>query len=334
MRHASFGDARMRHVSTPVASRTESRTESRIAIVGSTASGKSAVGMAVVEALRAAGRAAEIVSMDSMAVYRGMDIGTAKPSAVDQAGTPHHLIDVVLPDEEFAVGEFQRLALAAIAGIEGRGAVPVLVGGTGLYVDAVIDELTIPGQYPAVRAELELEACASLPLLYARLQLLDPLAASRMEPANDRRIVRALEVTIGAGRPFSSFGPGLAAAQSPGRYRMVGLALPRASLPARIQARFARQMADGFLAEAQALLDRYGDRLSRTAAQALGYRELWAHLRGAGSLEDAVGEATLRTRQFAVRQERWFRRDARICWLDGETRGPAGMAAEIVAGLA
>ena len=321
-------------MSLPIESRIESRIASRIAIVGSTASGKSAVGMAVVEALRAAGLAAEIVSMDSMAVYRGMDIGTAKPSAADQARTPHHLIDVVLPDEEFAVGEFQRLALAAIARIEARCAVPVLVGGTGLYVDAVIDELTIPGQYPVVRAGLEVEARTSLPLLYARLQSLDPLAASRMEPTNDRRIVRALEVTMGAGRPFSSFGPGLAAARSPGRYRMIGIARPRATLPERIEARFTRQMAAGFLDEAQALLDRYGDRLSRTAAQALGYRELWAHLRGAGSLDDAVGQAMLRTRQFAVRQERWFRRDARICWVDGETRGPDGLAAEIMAGLA
>ena len=317
-----------------IETRIENRTETRIAIVGSTASGKSAVGLAVVRALSAAGRAVEIVSMDSMAVYRGMDVGTAKPSAADRAGTPHHLIDVVDPDTEFAVGEFQRLALAAIEGIEARGAVPVLVGGTGLYVDAVVGELTIPGRYPDVRAGLEAEARNSPGSLYARLLEVDPVAASRMEATNDRRIVRALEVTIGAGRPFSSFGPGLAASQNPGRYRMVGIARSRATLPARVAARFEQQMADGFLEEARNLLDCYDDRLSRTAGQALGYRELWAHLHGrGGTLADAVGEAVLRTRQFAVRQERWFRRDARIRWLDGESLEPEALAAEVVVGF-
>lgn len=307
--------------------------ESRIAIVGSTASGKSDVGMAVAHTLATRGIAAEIVSMDSMAVYRGMDVGTAKPSTADRSQVPHHLIDVVDPDAEFAVGEFQRLALRAIADIEERGAMPILVGGTGLYVDAVVDELTIPGRYPEVRAALNDEARVSLPDLYARLQTLDPLAATRMEPTNDRRIIRALEVTIGAGRPFSSFGPGLAASQSPGRYRMIGIARPRSTLPERITARFAQQMADGFLAEARAVRDRYGERISRTAAQALGYRELWSYLVGVATLDEAVAEAVLRTRQFAVRQERWFRRDTRVQWLDAEHRSPSELAARIVRGL-
>ena len=306
--------------------------ESRIAIVGATASGKSAIAMAVVDALHAAGRAAEIVSIDSMSVYRGMDIGTAKPSTADRARTPHHLIDVVDPDREFAVGEFQRLALSAIEAIEGRGAIPILVGGTGLYVDAVVDELTIPRQFPDVLRSLGDEP--DLAALYARLSALDPVAASRMEPTNRRRILRALEVTIGSGRPFSSYGPGLAASQVRNRYRMVGMARPRESLGERVAERFAGQMAEGFLQEAHVLLERHGDRISRTAGQALGYRELWAHLRGEWSLDDAVAQAVLRTRQFAVRQERWFRRDQRIGWLDAEAQSIDVLAATVVTGMA
>ena len=304
----------------------------RIAIVGATASGKSALAMAVVDALHARGAAAEIVSMDSMAVYRAMDIGTAKPSTADRARVPHHLIDIVDPDIAFAVGELQRLALDAIKGIESHGAVPILVGGTGLYVDAVVDELTIPGQFPDVLRSLDDEA--DLAALYARLGALDPLAASRMEPTNRRRIVRALEVTIGSGRAFSSYGPGLAASQVANRYRMVGMARPRELLSERVAARFLAQMDEGFLDEARALLARYGDRISRTAAQALGYRELWAHLRGEWSLDDAVAQAVLRTRQFAVRQQRWFRRDPRIGWLDAEAQSIDVLAATVVAGLA
>ena len=306
--------------------------QTRIAIIGATASGKSALGMAVVDALRARGRAGEIVSMDSMAVYRGMDIGTAKPSAADQARMPHHLIDIVDPDADFAVGEFQRLALDAIGGVESRGAIPILVGGTGLYVDAVVDEPTIPGQFPDVLRSLGNEA--DLAALYARLSALDPVAASRMESTNRRRILRALEVTIGSGRPFSSYGPGLAASQVRNRYRMVGMARPRESLGERVAERFAGQMAEGFLQEAHVLLERHGDRISRTAGQALGYRELWAHLRGEWSLDDAVAQAVLRTRQFAVRQERWFRRDQRIGWLDAEAQSIDVLAATVVTGMA
>ena len=164
-------------------------------IVGPTASGKSTIAMGVARQVEGA----EIVALDSMQVYRGMDIGTASPTGAERAEVRHHLIDLVDPSEEFAVAEFQARAAAVIADIRRRGAVPVLVGGTGLYVRAVIDGLQIPGRYPEVRAALEAEPDTET--LHRRLAALDPVAAGRMEPANRRRVVRALEVTIGGGRP-------------------------------------------------------------------------------------------------------------------------------------
>ena len=253
---------------------------------------------------------AEIVTLDSMQVYRGMDIGTATPSAAEQAEVPHHLIDLVDPSEEYAVAELQERAAAVIDEIRGRGGVPVLVGGTGLYVRAVIDELRIPSRYPEVRAELEAEPDSAA--LQRRLVELDPVAAGRMEPSNRRRIVRALEVTIGSGRPFSSYGPGL------GHYPatpfvQVGLRWDRDRLDERIAARYQRQMADGFLDEVRSLASQP---ISRTASQALGYKELLAHIRGEATLDDALELAIVHTRRFARRQERWFRRDPRIRWFD------------------
>ncbi len=253
---------------------------------------------------------AEIVTLDSMQVYRGMDIGTATPTAAEQAEVRHHLIDLVDPSEEFAVAELQAQATAAIEDIRGRGAVPVLVGGTGLYVRAVIDNLQIPGRYPEVRGELEAESDTAA--LHRRLAGLDPVAAGRMEPTNRRRIVRALEVTIGSGRPFSSYGPGLAHYPA-APFVQVGLRWDRDRLDERIAARYQRQMAGGFLDEVRPLA---GQPISRTASQALGYRELLAHLRGEMTLDEALELAVVRTRRFARRQERWFRRDPRIHWLD------------------
>ena len=272
--------------------------------------------MAVARELRGVATAVEIVSVDSMCVYRGLDIGTAKPSLQDRALAAHHLIDLVEPDRDFSVAQFQREALAVLASIGQRGAVALLVGGTGLYVDAIVNGLTIPGQFPDVRAQLERDAEAlGAAALHDRLQVLDPVAATRMEPSNARRIVRALEVTIGTGRPFSSFGPGLQATRAAVVTRMVALRWPREALTYRIRVRVEAQIAAGFLDEARMLVDRFGDSISRTAAQALGYRELWEHLRGETSLDDAVEKIVLRSRQFAVRQERWFRRDPRVEWL-------------------
>ena len=281
-------------------------------IVGPTASGKSEIAMDMARSMAAA----EIVTLDSMQVYRGMDVGTATPTAAEKAEVPHHLIDLVDPSEEFTVAEFQARAWAVIDDIRGRGAVPVLVGGTGLYVRAVIDRLRIPGRYPQVRAELEAEPDTGA--LHRRLVALDPVAAGRMEPTNRRRVMRALEVTLGSGQPFSSYGPGLGR-HPPTPFVQVGLRWDRSRLDDRIAARYQRQMADGFFDEVRSLAERP---ISRTASQALGYKELLAHLRDEMTLDDALDLAVVRTRRFARRQERWFRRDPRIRWLDA----PASVA--------
>lgn len=282
------------------------RADRPLAVLGATASGKSALAMAIAERLGDV----ELVSIDSMQVYRGMDVGTAKPLAAEQAAVPHHLIDLVEPSVAFAVGEFQALAKAAIADIRARGRTPVLVGGTGLYLRAVIDDLEFPGRYPEVMAELESDPDTAG--LHRRLADLDPVGAARMEPTNRRRILRALEVSVGSGRPFSSFGPGLEAYE-PTPFVQVALRWPRAILDERIAARYRSQLDEGFLAEVQRLAE-VGP--SRTAAQALGYREILRHVAGEISLDEAVEEAILRTRRFARRQERWFRRDPRITWFD------------------
>ena len=281
-----------------------------LAVLGPTASGKSSLALALADLLAAEDQTVELVSIDSMQVYRGMDVGTATPSPAERAAVQHHLIDLVPPSQVFTVSEFQRFADDVIDDIRARGSVPVLVGGTGLYLRAVIDDLDIPGQFPAVLAELDAEPDTAV--LHARLSELDPVAATRMEPTNRRRVLRALEVTVGAGRPFSSFGPGLDT-YGPTPFVQVALRWPRAELDDRIAARYRAQMADGFLDEVRWLAEQSP---SRTAAQALGYRELLAHVVGETDLEDALDQAITRTRQFARRQERWFRRDPRIHWVD------------------
>nr|WP_249420405.1 tRNA (adenosine(37)-N6)-dimethylallyltransferase MiaA [Rhabdothermincola salaria] len=283
-----------------------------MALVGPTASGKSAL------ALEVARRhpEVEIVTVDSMQVYRGMDVGTAKPTAAERAEVPHHLLDLVDPDEEYTVSRFKADAYAVLADIEARGRRGLLVGGTGLYLQAVVDDLQIPGRYPEIRSELDAET--DTVSLHERLRALDPLAAARMEPTNRRRVVRALEVTLGAGRPFSSFGPGLES-YPPTPFPVVGLRLERPLLDARIEHRYQTQMADGFLEEVVALTARPGG-LSPTARQALGYAEILDHLEHGTPLDEALATAVTRTRRFARRQQRWFRRDPRIEWLD---LGPA-----------
>jgi tRNA dimethylallyltransferase len=259
------------------------------------------------------------VSIDSMQVYRGMDIGTAKPTALERAEVPHHLIDIADPSEDFTVVRFRDACDHALMAIEVRGNQAVLVGGTGLYMRAVVDRLEPPGEWPAIRAELEGEP--DIGALHARLVALDPLAASRTTATNRRRIVRALEVTLGSGAPFSSFGPGLMTYTAT-VVTQVGLRVRREVLTARIRARVEAQMAAGWLDEIAVLAAR-PEALSRTASQALGYRELLAHLRGEVGLDEAVELAITRTRQFAVRQERWFRRDPRIVWVDaGDDANP------------
>lgn len=290
-------------------------------IVGPTAVGKSGVAMA----LARLDPRFEIVSADSMQVYRGMDIGTAKPSPAEQGEVQHHLIDIVDPHQDFGVAQFQQAAGATLTEIAERGNRALIVGGTGLYIRAVVDALDIPGQYPDVRAELE--AVADTRQLHRRLAVLDPLAASRMEPTNRRRVARALEVAIGSGRPFSSFGPGLIAYPQVS-FRQVGIDRTREELDKRIAQRYGLQMAAGFLDEVRRVAAR-PEAMSRTARQALGYKELLTHLEGFSSLERALDLANTRTRRFARRQQRWFRRDPRILWLDGNMDAVA-LAEEIL----
>ena len=299
----------------------------RVAVVGPTASGKSSVAMAA--ASQVAG--VELVSVDSMQVYRRMDVGTAKPSASERAAVPHHLIDLVDPDVDFTVAEFQRAYRDVVRDIAGRGGPALLVGGTGLYHRAVIDDLDLPGEWPAVRARLTAEvAQLGAPALHARLIDVDPAAAARMEPTNERRIVRALEVCEGSGRPFSSFGPGLDAYPSTGIVQ-IGLRWDRSLLAERIEVRVHRMIADGLVDEVEAIVADGG--FSRTAGQALGYKEVVAHLRGDMGLDEAVEQIVVRTRQFAVRQLRWFGRDPRVRWVDVEHDPVTEVTPAVVAAL-
>jgi tRNA dimethylallyltransferase len=289
-------------------------------LVGATATGKSALALAVARELGPG--AVELVSVDSMQVYRGMDIGTAKPTAAERAEVPHHLVDIVDPTEDFSVARFQRALNDALRAIDDRGAHALLVGGTGLYARAAIDGLAIPGEWPDVRAALEAERDTAA--LHARLASLDAVAAARMEPTNRRRIVRALEVTIGSGRAFSSFGPGLDTYDDAPTC-IIGLTVPRDVLTDRIRARVHAMVDEGFVDEVRALLDLHGDNLSRTARQAIGYREIIGHLTEGTPLDAAVEATIQRTRRFAVRQERWFRRDPRIEWVNPDSTDVLGL---------
>jgi tRNA dimethylallyltransferase len=298
-----------------------------LALVGPTASGKSDVALAVARMLGNV----EIVSVDSMQVYRGMDVGTAKPTVRERAVVPHHLIDVADPSEEWSVAQFQSAARAAVDEIESRGRRALLVGGTGLYVQAVVDPLSFPPHDLVVRAEIANDADTGpgRAAAYAELQRVDPLAAARIEPGNTRRIVRALEVIRLTGQPFSSFGPGL---QSYGPtvfpVAMIGIATPKPVLDTRIETRFAAMRAAGLVDEVRGLAARGG--LSRSARQAIGYREVLAYLEGKMSLDAALDEAVRRTKRFARRQVRWFRRDPRIAWLQAD-ENPCDLVPDLLA---
>ncbi len=292
-----------------------------VAIVAPTASGKSDVAMAVAHET-----GAHIVAVDAMQVYRGMDIGTAKPTKADRADVPHHCIDLVAPSERFTVAEFKVHAARARAEIAAAGAHALFVAGTGLYLTAVIDNLQLPGEWPEVRAQLQAES--DVAVLFARLLELDPVAAARTDKSNRRRIERALEVCIGSGRPFSSFGPGTGA-YPPSDVQQVGITWPRETLSRRIEQRVHAMMSAGLLAEVRGLAE--AGELSREARQALGYKELLAHLDGGMSLDEAVADIVLHTRQFAVRQERWFRRDPRIRWVNVQNDPVAEVTPHVLA---
>ncbi len=286
-----------------------------LALVGPTASGKSALAL---ELARLAGDV-ELVSLDSMQVYRGLDIGTAKPTSAERAEVAHHLIDVADLSEEWSVQRTQAAARAVISEIEARGKRAVLVGGTGLYVRAVIDDLRIPPTDPALREAVERDAGddAGLARAYARLSELDPVAAARMEPGNRRRIVRALEVIELTGRPFSSFGTRFDDYRAPAMsIEMIGIANEPIALAARIENRVETMRARGLLEECRGLV---GRPLSRTAREAIGYREMFEHLTGEiPALADALDAVVRRTRRFARRQRAWFGRDPRVRWMPAD----------------
>lgn len=294
----------------------------RVVVLGPTASGKSAVAMHVASVLGDV----DIVAVDAMQVYRRMNIGTAKPTPADQALVAHHCLDLVEPSERFTATQFQHEAAVALDSIAVQQRRAILVGGTGLYLTAVIDELVFPGEWPDIRAELESNPDTGA--MYARLVALDPVAASRIDPNNRRRIVRALEVCLGSGERFSDAGPGTATFPDNGVVQ-VGIRWTREALARRIAARVDQMLAEGLVEEVRSLLAE-SPPLSRTAAQALGYKEMIDHLEGRGSLAEARDEIVLRTTQFAVRQERWYRRDPRIRWVDVEGDDPVGVVSPAV----
>jgi tRNA dimethylallyltransferase len=286
-----------------------------VAIVGPTASGKSELAAE----LCARDSRFEIVSLDSMQVYRGMDIGTAKPSPSERVQVRHHLVDVAHPSEAWSVARTQRLALAAMSEIEGRGGRALLVGGTGLYVQAVIDRLDLPGEDLLVRSELEraTESPEGLRAAWEQLQRTDPDAAARLDEHNRRRIVRALEVARVTGRRFSSFGPGLfptsgGVDSSRGAIRMLAPWTTRAELAVAIERRVDAMRRDGLVEEVELL--RSGA-WARSARQAIGYKEIDDALESGSSLDAAFELVVNRTRRFARRQRMWFRRDPRVVWV-------------------
>jgi tRNA dimethylallyltransferase len=279
-----------------------------IAVVGPTAAGKSELSLTLARALDG-----EVVNADSMQLYEGMDIGTAKLNPGERAGVPHHLLDVWPVTQTASVSEYQRLARAAIADIQRRGRTPILVGGSGLYVRAALDDLRFPGTDPALRAELERElAVAGSAGLHARLVAADPVAAAAILPTNGRRIVRALEVIQLSGRPFSATLPDY---ESVFPAIQLGVRQPRAELDRRIAERVGRMWKLGLVDEVRGLLAA-GLREGRTASRALGYAQVLRFLAGDWPEEEAAAQTVQATRRFVRRQESWFRRDPRVAWLE------------------
>ena len=297
-------------------------TAPAIAVVGATAAGKSDLAIELALAL-----GGEVVNADSMQLYRGMDIGTAKLTPAGQRGVPHHLLSVWDVRYPANVAEYQAMAQAVLPEVAARGRVPVLAGGSGLYVRAALGDLDFPGTDPAVRQRLEDELAEVGPArLHARLAAADPDAAAAILPSNGRRIVRALEVIEVSGRPFAAAMP-----EYEQKFPAVqlGLAVSRPELDQRIAARTGRMWQAGFVAEVREL-ERAGLREGRTASRALGYAQVLRFLAGQCSEEEAREQTILATRRFARRQEAWFRRDPRIIWLDAAAADLAGQALDTI----
>ncbi len=289
-----------------------------VAVVGATAAGKSSLALDLAERLHG-----EIVNTDAMQVYRGMDIGTAKLPDSQRRGIEHHLLDLLDVTEPLSVADFQRRAREVIAAVRERGRTPVLVGGSALYVRAILDRFEFPGTDRAVRERLERElAEQGVTVMYARLAATDPSAAERIRPDNGRRIVRALEVVELTGRPFSASLPEKEYADR--ATIQLGVDIDRETLVGRIDRRVEQMYADGLVEEVASLLARHRGRtrpelrwsdLGRTAATAIGYREAAAYLAGELTRAEAIERTAAATRRFARRQDQWFRKDPRIVWL-------------------
>jgi tRNA dimethylallyltransferase len=295
-----------------------------IAVVGPTAAGKSELSLGLARAL-----GGEVVNADSMQLYRGMDIGTAKLTPAERQGVPHHLLDIWEVTEPAAVSQYQLLARRAIEEIQARGQVPILVGGSGLYIRAAIDKLEFPGTDPGLRGRLEAELAAVGPaVLHERLASQDPAAAAAILPTNGRRIVRALEVIELSGRPFSATLPEY---ESVYDTVQIGLELPRAELDQRVADRVTRMWQQGLVEEVRTLA-KAGLREGRTASRALGYAQVLGFLDGQWSEAQAAVATVQATRRFVRRQESWFRRDPRIRWLPAGAPGLLDSALAAVRG--
>jgi tRNA dimethylallyltransferase len=298
-----------------------------VAVVGATGTGKSALSLDVTERLADRGLRAEVVNADAMQLYRGMDIGTAKLPLEDRRGVPHHLLDVLEVTDEATVARYQTAARAAIADIQDRDAVPLLVGGSGLYVSSVLFDFEFPGTDPEVRRGLEERLEREGPgMLHRRLREIDPRAAASIGPSNGRRLVRALEVIELTGRPHSASLP-----DQPVRWRdsvILGLGMPRELLVPRLEERVAQMWRDGIVEEARSLLP-LGLERGVTASRAIGYAQAIGRLRGELSEDDAIEQTALLTRKYARRQVSWFRRYSGAVALDALDPGrvDAAMAA-------
>jgi tRNA dimethylallyltransferase len=296
-----------------------------VAVVGPTATGKSALAIELAERL-----GGEVINADAMQLYRGMDIGTAKITEVERRGVPHHLLDVLEVREAASVAAYQRAARRVVEALLDAGKVPILAGGSGLYLQAVLDDLDFPGTDPALRARLETELTEAGPAaLHARRAGLDPQAAQAILPSNGRRIVRALEVIELTGRPFSATMP----RPGPPRYGavLVGLDTETPELDALVNARVATMFATG-LAEEVRTLENQGLREGRTASRALGYQQVLAAFDGDCDLDTAAADTARATRRFVRRQRSWFRRDKRIVWLDAGRPDLADAAVRLTLG--
>ncbi|MDF4253049.1 tRNA (adenosine(37)-N6)-dimethylallyltransferase MiaA [Streptomyces sp. WMMB303] len=280
-----------------------------VAVVGPTAAGKSDLGVFLAREL-----GGEVVNADSMQLYRGMDIGTAKLTVQERQGVPHHLLDIWDVTVAASVAEYQRLARAEIDRLRALGRVPVLVGGSGLYVRGALDAMEFPGTDPEVRARLEAEVAEYGPgPLHARLAAADPEAARAILPSNGRRVVRALEVIEITGRPFTANLPGHEAVYETVQ---IGVDVARPELDERITRRVDRMWESGLVEEVREL-ERQGLREGRTAPRALGYQQVLAALAGECTLDEARAATVRATKRFARRQDSWFRRDPRVNWLSG-----------------